>query len=323
MPQKNSKQLKLTVCICTYNRSDKLARLLSNIHNDLLIPDNFQVDFMCIDNCSTDDTARQVKLFQSKFSERAKLLPNENFKLHYLYEKAQGLSHARNLALKETNSDWLIFTDDDVQLDANWLVSYGQMIQEYPDASFLGGRVLLYWQQPKPNWLRDEDMPLLSGVLCKYDKGDSLLKYDSAANLPYGASFAMSRILIQQIGEFRIDLGVQGDTQGRGEDTDYFARALSIGANGYYCNAAICYHDAVIERFTTNYLFFHGVAKGKAEYLFGNKIDSSISRQIEIVVKACWQLIKGRRDLYFQGVINFGMTRGFNDSQKSNKRVIK
>ena len=308
-------KLTITVCICTYNRSEKIARLLTNIHNDLLIPENCQVDFLCVDNHSTDNTAEVIKRFQANFIERGKLLSNDNYKLSYRHESKQGLSHARNCAIDETDSDWLIYTDDDVILDKNWLLNYYNAILAVP-ADFYGGRILLNWLSPKPKWLLDENMALLGGVLGKFDKGPATIQFDKDGS-PCGANFAISRKLIQRIGRFDSKLGVCGKRPGRGEETDYFRRSISQGATGFYCGNIICHHDALVERLTTHYMLKHGFEKGRTEFLFGNKLPSGILKKIEIAIKAFWQLIKGRKDLYLQGVINLGMMRGFNHAQKS------
>ena len=308
-------KMKITVCICTYNRSEKLARLLENINNDLLIPNNCEVDFLCVDNHSADNTAEKVKQFQAQFAERAKQLSNPKYKLKYRHEDQQGLSHARNCAIDTTDSDWLIFTDDDVILDKNWLLRYYEAIQTKP-ADFYGGRILLNWLSPKPNWLLDEDMALISGVLGKFDKGKSTLPFDDGSS-PCGASFVISRKLVEKNGRFDANFGVCGDRPGRGEETDYFKRAMEKGATGFYCGDVLCHHDALVERLTSAYMLKHGFEKGRAEFLFGNQIPSGIFKQFEIALKAAWQLVKGRRDLYLQGIINLGMLRGIKHSKHS------
>ena len=306
----------VTVCICTYNRSEKLARLLSNIHNDLLIPDNFQVNFLCVDNSSTDDTADRVKEYQAHFIKRAEQMDRPEYRLNYQYEVKQGLSHARNCAIDMTSADWLIYTDDDVILDKKWLLNYCQAIQAQ-SADFYGGRILLNWLSPRPKWLLSEDLALVCGVLGKFDKGNTRLLFDDGST-PCGASFAISRKLIKQIGKFDINFGVCGNRPGRGEETDYFRRAMRQGALGYYCGDVVCHHDALTERLRVGYMLKHGFEKGRAEFFFGNIVSGGLLRQFEIIVKAFVQLFKGRRDLYLQGMINLGMLRGYR-SQASSK----
>lgn len=296
---------KISVVICTYNRANNLDRLLTHIVRKVRIPKHAIFEFLVVNNNSQDDTQRIVSSYVD-------VLP-----LRQVCELNQGLSYARNRAIKETTtSDWLIFIDDDVLLDVEIFKAYLNEIKS-GKVDYIGGRILLNWIQKKPIWLIDEDLSLINGVLGKFDKGTDTCVFSELNELPRGANFAVSRSLVKKIGEFDTQFGVVGDWPGRGEETEYFMRAKKQGFYGVYCGAALCYHDASVERLTTSYMLKHGFAKGRAEFLFGNKLSGGLFRQFEIAVRALWQLLNGRKDLYLQGIINLGMLRGFHQSKKS------
>src|SRR5262245_10374780 len=101
-------------------------------------------EVLIIDNNSTDLTADITKSF-------ARELP-----IRRVMERSQGLSHARNRAIAEFEGDTLLFTDDDVSLDADWLSSYALAASKFPTAGFFGGRILPRWDKKPPEWFTGE-----------------------------------------------------------------------------------------------------------------------------------------------------------------------
>lgn len=293
----------LTIAVCTYNRSTSLSRLLNLLQSDLLIPQNWDVSVLVVDNNSTDNTRQVVESSAGQLD------------VGYAFAAKQGLAAARNKAIEIIDSDWILFVDDDVQLVSDWLTQYCQVIDQY-SVDFLGGRILLHWDKPKPGWLIDEDLALLAGVLGKYDLGDQTLDYTELEVLPCGANFAISRALIERVGDFNEGLGVIGNVPGRGEETEFFSRAVERGARGYYCGKAVCFHDALVERLTVAYMLKHGYQKGVAEHVVGNRHSGSRYLEWLFWVKALVQLLKGRRDRSLQCIINVGMQRGLREHHR-------
>ena len=296
--------ISVSICICTYNRSKKLKRLLTHLCDHLDFPEGIDVDVICVDNNSNDDTQQVALSFREK-------LP-----LTIVQETEQGLSNARNRAISLSKAEWLIFIDDDVIPEENWLGAYASAIED-ANVDFIGGRILLNWITPKPNWLIDEDLDLLSGVLGKFDLGENSLPFSDTDNsatvsvLPCGANFAATRKLLSKTGKFNTLLGVVGGTPGRAEETEYFGRAQRLGFRGIYCADALCFHDALVGRLNKGYMLSHGIQKGRAEFEIGNTPRIAIYSEPMLWLKAFFQLLKGRRDRYLQTVINIGMRRGF------------
>ena len=88
-------KLSISVIIPTLNRVNLLKRALRSVLNQTLPPD----EIIVIDNGSTDDTKNMIK---DNF---------QNIKYYYLHDK--GVSKARNLGIKNSNSEWLSFLDSD------------------------------------------------------------------------------------------------------------------------------------------------------------------------------------------------------------------
>ncbi len=290
----------ISVAVCTYNRAASLARTLDSMVQ-LRIPQKMEWELLLIDNNSSDNTQKVAESFRGS-------LP-----LCYVLEPHQGLSHARNRALKETDSDLILFTDDDVEVDSSWLLAFAKAWIENPKAGYLGGKIVPRWFNACPSWLHDEKLALLDGLLVNYDLGSMTRCYTDKDPTPYGASFAISRELINHIAPFRTDMGVTGSIPGRGEEAEYLKRAQQAGFTGVYVGQAICFHIAEDKRLSLRYMYDYGIQKGIAETLINSQQTAStgsIASEAMFALKGIYQLIKGRGDRFRQCVINMGIQRG-------------
>lgn len=255
-------------------------------------------EFLLIDNNSSDSTAEVAKSFADQ-------LP-----LRYLFEAEQGLSAARNRAVREFQGELLIFTDDDVVLDEGWLAAWAWASEDFPEADYFGGRILPLWEDNRPRWLVDPSMALISGLLVHYDLGDGNRWFEAIGPLPFGANFAIRRKLTERLDPFRHDLGVKGGSSGRGEEAEYLGRARANGAGGVYLGSAVCYHAQDPRRFELGYLYRYGIEKGRASNLMGGAGSGSRRVQLGYALRGVGQLLKGRGDRFRQCVINMGIQRG-------------
>jgi glucosyl-dolichyl phosphate glucuronosyltransferase len=293
----SSSKAKISAAICTYNRCVSLKETLDG----LVVMDKPEVawELLVIDNNSSDGTAEIVQSYSDR-------LP-----IKYLFEEKQGLSHARNRALKECRGDLLIFTDDDVLVCKEWLRAYIAAKIQYPDAGYFGGRILPYWPQGRPRWVKDESMPLIGGLLGHYDLGSTTRLYAENGMHPFGANFALRRRLFERLSPFDPVFGVSGKTPGRGEEAEYFQRVRAQSATGVYVGEALCFHKVDPEHLSLKFLYRFGVQKGLAHTrLTGTPGSGSLLDEILFLVKGVYQLLKGHGDRFRQCIINMGRVRG-------------
>lgn len=139
VPDPNSMTLSTTytVAICTYNRSSLLDRCLNALTNIKL---NETLRILIVDNGSTDSTRDLCQKYKGT--------------IEYIFESNIGLSHARNRAIMECNTDYLIFLDDDAIPDASWLLGVEDAIANSADV--FGGPYTPYYLSEKPAWFLDE-----------------------------------------------------------------------------------------------------------------------------------------------------------------------
>lgn len=293
----NAQTVRVAVAICTYNRAESLRAVLQSLAG--LSRPSFSWQLFVIDNNSGDATKDVVLSFADR-------LP-----ITYCFEGEQGLSAARNHALRVTQGfTHLLFTDDDVRVDPNWLTAYREAFAGYPSAGYFGGRVLPFYPAGKPGWLHDESLSLIDGLLVRFHLGDEIRPFLATEQTPFGASFALSRQCIDRVGAFRTDLGVKGGIPGRGEEADYMERAAALGETGIYVGTAIVNHATDPRRLTLRYLYRYGIQKGIAARRMGSTQRASFLRMMSFAARGVFQLVKGRGDRMRQCVINIGIERG-------------
>ena len=289
---------KLSICICTYNRAENLKRTLSSLVAQVGIQSEL-IEVLIVDNNCTDATPEVLQAFR-------KILP-----LRCVTERAQGLAHARNRAIAEFSGDVLLFTDDDVRLDRTWLSAYQDAIRRFPQADYFGGRILPDWGQAKPQWIGDEPLPLIDGVLVWFDHGLETRLFSAVEPVPFGASFAVKRRLFENLGGFRIDLGTGGSALGRGEETEFLMRAREAGSVGVYVGEALCFHTYDPRRLRMRELYYYGVLCGKSHNAINGQTNrGSYLAAASFVLRGLYQVAKGRGDRFRQCIINAGIQVG-------------
>jgi glycosyltransferase involved in cell wall biosynthesis len=288
----------ISVCICTYNRSEKLRRTLGSLagQKDINLG---AMEVLVVDNNCTDGTVDLVEAFR------------ERLPIRRVTENRQGLAHARNRAVAEFRGDFLLFTDDDVRLSPGWVAGYQDAICRFPEAEYFGGRILPDWGQAKPQWIGEEPLPLIDGVLVWFDHGVETRPLSATDPPPFGASFAVKRSLFEKIGRFRVDLGTGGTGLGRGEETEFLMRARDSGVHGVYVGEALCFHNYDPQRLRLRELYHYGMMSGKSyNAMFGRTGYGSYRSAGWFVLRGLYQMVKGRGDRFRQCIINAGFQVG-------------
>src|SRR5262249_29253186 len=122
--------VRISVVICTRNRSTYLAQCLQAIEAQTLQPHHYEV--IVVDNGSSDDTGSVVAPFCRR---------RTNFR--YVAEERVGLSVARNTGVRSGHGDIVAFTDDDAAPEPSWLEQILRRFQELSDdAGVIGGDVI-------------------------------------------------------------------------------------------------------------------------------------------------------------------------------------
>lgn len=123
-----SEEIQLSVIVPTFNRADALQKTL-----DYLSKQRFKKmwEVIVVNNNCTDDTDEVIRSRQSNFP-----VP-----LHLVHEKKPGASAARNAGARTAQGKLLIFVDNDILTEPDFLERHYKMLQEN-DNSWVIGQVI-------------------------------------------------------------------------------------------------------------------------------------------------------------------------------------
>jgi len=227
----------ITVIVCTYNRCHVLANSLETVLASNL-PKSIRWEVLVVDNNSNDDTRQVV----------AKLFDRHADRLRYLFEPRQGLSRARNTGIERAFGKIIVFTDDDVAVDSEWLHNLTRGLSESQWAG-AGGRVLPRWASSPPNWLPLQDRYALAPLAVF----DPAMERGPLTEAPFGANMAFRCAVFEKYGVFREDLGRSGDNLISNEETEFCSRLFSGGEQLLYEPSAVVYHPVSANRIKKEY----------------------------------------------------------------------
>lgn len=231
--------LHASVIVCTYNRSSSLAHTLEALELQKLAPGTHW-EVVVVDNNSNDDTKRTVESFAARGT-------IEN--VRYIFQGEQGLSHARNLGIRKAHGAILLFTDDDVRPEPDWVRQILEgMTQHKCDAC--GGYIAPDWEAPPPTWLSER----FYGFLALRTGTTSTYQVMNPDQVPFGANMAFRREVFEQVGLFDVTRGRTGNLLAGGEEIDMFERLLASGGKVMFLGGARVHHRIEAFRATKRYM---------------------------------------------------------------------
>ncbi|GAJ09884.1 unnamed protein product, partial [marine sediment metagenome] len=207
-------KIKVSVCLCTYKRPDKLAQCLESLLNQTFAQ-SFQV--IVTDNDCERSGEHVVEQFKAAFQ-------GAGIPLFYLIEPVQNIALARNRCLQPARGELVAFIDGDERASSCWLGNLYTVLIE-TNADGVWGPVIPDIPEYFPNWMRrskifDRENPKNRSVL-------------GAVGLRTGNAMIKMKLLTLRAGPFDEALGKTG-----GEDTDLFRWIRNHEANIKYVWAA-------------------------------------------------------------------------------------
>ncbi len=228
--------LDLSVILSTYNRSAVLKNALERLLTQQTAGMDYEI--LVVDNNSTDDTRQVVQSFVER---------DPHFR--YIFEQRQGLSYARNAGIAAARSDLMVFCDDDVEVSPTWVQKNYEASLGFPDADYIGGRVLPIWSGPVPDWVKSSMAPFALS-----DLGDKpFLVSPDKPHCLVGASLAVRRRAFDKAGLFSIKTQRVKNTIGSTEDFDWQMKVWEYGGHGVYVPDIECATEVPLNRLSKSY----------------------------------------------------------------------
>ena len=234
--------IKISVIVCTYNRSELLGGNLRTLCHQTL--DNSEYEVIVVDNNSADGTRELVGEFCRQFSN-----------VRYCFEPQQGLSYARNRGWQEAKGKYVAYIDDDARAGEHWLKTALVLLENTrPTPLCLGGPILPFYTTTKPIWFKEEIRTW----------GDSP-RYLRSGESFSGSNMIWRKEIVETLGGFDVTSGVRGDYLSLGEETLLFEKIWHSfdQPHFYYSPELVVHHWVPPAKMTVAYQLKRAFAAGQ------------------------------------------------------------
>jgi L-malate glycosyltransferase len=237
----------ISVLIATFNGADTLPLTLDALTRLEAPRGGWRL--LVVDNGSTEATPSILRSFANR-------LP-----LDILRQPHPGKSSALNLGLDHCDGDLVVFTDDDVVPQPDWLVAYRAAADGHPDVDVFSGPIKPHWSVIPPDYvLRHVPVGATYGV-----SDPSLVEGPLRRDLVWGANMAV-RGTVAAVHRFDPELGPRGRCYRSGEDDDYVLRLANRGHRIWHVPAAGVAHIIGRHQVRRSWLLSRAASIGRAVY---------------------------------------------------------
>lgn len=211
----------VSLCVVTYNRPEDIKRLFLSLEAQHTIPDQIII----VDDSNNSQTRTIVRDIEPRLDTRVNYIHRDD---------GDGMTDARNVAIKHAGGDVVAFLDDDVELPSDWVAKLVDSWTAHPDAWAIGGPAFvvdetkeyvwdIYRTTENQNWLNEYG---------EYDGAQWAWQPPEPTETDHliGANMSFRRDILEQLGGFNAIY--------RGselyEDTDIMARIRRRGGTIIY-----------------------------------------------------------------------------------------
>jgi glycosyltransferase involved in cell wall biosynthesis/GT2 family glycosyltransferase len=224
----------LSVVICTRDRPDSVRITLESILSCRYPADRYEV--IVVDNAAEGDSV--VDVVQSEFQGPVAV--------RVVREPEPGLSHARNRGLADSQGEIVVFADDDVLVDRNWLYRLAAAFEDGDRVGASSGLTLPdVLETPTQRWIEGFGGRMRGFDRRLYDvqnpSADRPLFPFTVGDFGAGRNMAFDRRLLLDLGGFDVALG-PGALAHDGDDVEALLRVLLSGRTLSHDPKAIVWH---------------------------------------------------------------------------------
>ncbi len=228
--------MKISVCIATYRRQERLALLLDDLVNQDLLP----AEVVVVDNDATG-SAREVVEKQIE--------SGTPFPIHYDIQPVKNISLTRNRTIALAKCDWMAFIDDNERAPAPWLKQLTKtVIKRSADGAL--GPVVPIVPLEAPDWIQRGHFYDWS----RMETGEEV----PLNKLRFGNLILRGSILRTSPEPFDACYGMTG-----GEDGDLLMRLAQQGAYIVWCDEAIVLEPVETTRLSLRWLLLRALRGGQ------------------------------------------------------------
>jgi glycosyltransferase involved in cell wall biosynthesis len=217
--RKEMTQVYFSIIIPTYNRPEQLAQCLQSLVYQTYNHDYFEV--IIVDDGSEISLSELVLKFYDKLN------------ITLLTQQNAGPATARNTGAAQAKGQFLAFTDDDCELESNWLKNLAISFKENPNVA-IGGKTI----NNLPKNIYAIASQLLVDYLYNYHELNNSDDHFFTTN-----NFSLSKKLFNSINGFNINF-----TLAAAEDREFCYRWLNNGYQMIYAPKVVVYHNHAVPK---------------------------------------------------------------------------
>lgn len=227
-----SSDVLVSVVVCTRERPADLARCLAALGR-LTHP---HLEIVVVDNAPVGDATRALVAEFARVDDRVR----------HVVEDRPGLSYARNRGLGVATGAVVAYTDDDVEVDPDWVQGLLRGFRRGADVACVTGMICTaevtnpteaYFDARVASW----STRMRAEVFDSAPRPDDPLHPFTVSRFGAGANVAFDRAFLVDSGGFDEALGAGSRTRG-GEDIDKFVDTLLRGRGLAYEPSAVVWH---------------------------------------------------------------------------------
>ena len=203
---------------CTHNGVRHLGKAIESLVNQSMLEERYEI--IIVDNCSTDSTKKVIDSFANVKN------------IRYIPEATLGLSFARNAGWSSARGKYIAYLDDDAVASPTWLEKIVEAFESIkPRPGCIGGGVDPMWEAPRPSWVSDELVIVLTIV--NWSDTPQFLT-DLNQKFLVGTNIAIPVEILEEVGGFVAGLDRVGKNLLSGGDVFLQKQILKAGYTCYY-----------------------------------------------------------------------------------------
>ena len=237
--------MKISIIIPTINRPHELLSCLKSLFDSSKDNKDLILEILVID--------------QSKNFETKNLC--SNFKVKYFHTEIKGLSKARNLGIKNSNGEYLLFLDDDIEVSKNYFFELHQMLSIYSQADAFTGKLI---NKNKTT------------SYSRYQNKESMWIDVASFHMVLSSGTGIKKSYYDDIGPFDERLGL-GEFYGGSEEADFILRGLKKGKKIFFNENLISFHPE--EKSS----FFFSIDRLKRGFSYGKGRGALLKKNKDII----------------------------------------
>lgn len=243
----------ISAVVCSTGTRSFLLKTVLSLLDQTLASDQYEI--LVVLNHPAPRELDSLRVSLSPALERA----SSPRQLRLVQERTSGLSHARNLGIREARGRYLAYIDDDAIAQPDWLEQIIEGFANNPDAASVGGAIDPLWEREKPWWVTP---PMFTYFSCR-NFGDTV-DYMAPGAYFFGTNMAFTRQILESCGGFSTHLGRKGNNLLSNEEWPVFQYLDDQGFKKWYSPAIRVQHLVPVERMTIRFfirrLWWQGVS---------------------------------------------------------------